>query len=689
MALFPKNSDKKDKPDSMALQGLVRFKKDTFVLDLLRKHEQLTEPMARLIADEIEKGLHQRALEWISPAFLDDAVFAKLKELGLMDLPKVSPLQQAKPIMPPAQDSLSEDILKILALPQKQESQELATPAPQILKSKFSSTFLPVSGLKILEENYCLRNAKGDLLEDARGFLSRIAKDVAHIDQRYEPLAKIESTVKVFSKILNEGLFFPHPHSLKNFGRGPLYPTTALFLGHHLEEMLDNLKKAGKFWKQGISCLINLAKLPQSDPHLPQAGDLMKLILSARGMCKENKEPTASVIHMSPDDSRFSGLLFENLKGDSNLSWVLCISDRHLTKFGLVPSVEKTITEALNLASLKPHSDLVNIIFSDRLEKYNPTPRLGFIEGYSPRQAISLHQSEACFGGFINLANHCHQGQIEWEKLALTLKASLHFLDNLAEMMASKGEKAHIQDRKLGVGVTGFADLLLQLKINYQSNEALSLVETLMSFIQRQLNEASHRLADRRGVFFNFAESKLAKSQRRRHATVTALGDAREVSSIFCVTPGIEPKETLWNYDINLAIQAAFQKFTEEGVFKLIPIHSGITSKECSSLILRAYELGLKSLSFSPPTAALISQKKAKLQYFELDDWNFVLYQLNLWRSGFWEKLVFLPDRGAPHFLWSSALFLWTGKPIGAKFYPDQFENNLGDYFTPSDGSFL
>ncbi len=512
---------------------------------------------------------------------------------------------------------------------------------------------------------------------------------MARIDQRYEPLAKIESTMKIFEKILHEGLFFPHPHSLKNFGRGPLYPTMALFLGQHLEEMLDNLKKAGRLWKQGISCLINLVKIPQADANLPEAGDLIKLILSARMMCKENKEPTASVIHINPDDSRFFDLLFENLKGDSNLSWVLCLADRHLTKFGLIPSVEKTITEALKLASLKPHSDLVNIIFSDQLEKYNPTPRLGFIEGYSPRQAISLHQSEACFGGFINLANHGYQGQIEWEKLAFTLKASLHFLDNLAEIMETKGDKVHSQDRKLGIGVTGFSDLLTQLKINYQSNEALSLIETLMSFIQRQLNEASHRLADRRGVFFNFAESKLAKSQRRRHATVTALGDAREVSSIFCVTPGIEPPSTLWNYDIHLAIQKAFQKFTEEGVFKLIPIHSGLTSKECSTLVLRAYEMGLKSLSFSPPLVALISQQKGKPQYFELDDWNFVLNQLGLWCSGFWGQLVFLPDRGAPHFFWSSALFLWTGKPIGAKFYLDQSENALGSYFTPSDGSFL
>jgi ribonucleoside-diphosphate reductase alpha chain len=190
------------------------------------------------------------------------------------------------------------------------------------------------------------------------------------------------------------------------------------------------------------------------------------------------------------------------------------------------------------------------IIFLDRMNIDNPTPELGAIESTNPCGEQPLLPMEACNLGSINLAKYVIENQeepaIDYEGLKEIIWWSVRFLDNTIDM--SKYPMPEIDamvkgNRKIGLGIMGFADMLYQLKIPYNSEKALEIAEEVMGFIKNESHEASKFLAEERGVFdnFNYSVFKDQEDKNLRNATTTTIAPTGTLSILACCSSGIEP----------------------------------------------------------------------------------------------------------------------------------------------------
>jgi len=184
------------------------------------------------------------------------------------------------------------------------------------------------------------------------------------------------------------------------------------------------------------------------------------------------------------------------------------------------------------------------VAFLDQINKDNPTPALGKVEATNPCGEQPLLSYEACNLGSVNLGMMLRGGLIDYSSLEGIVKHSTHFLDNVIDMsnfpLKEITNMVHI-NRKIGLGVMGFADMLYQLKIPYNSDQALEKAEEVMKFIQDKAVEESERLAEEREAFPSFEKSVYAGKKERRNATVTTIAPTGTISIIAGASSGIEP----------------------------------------------------------------------------------------------------------------------------------------------------
>ncbi len=307
------------------------------------------------------------------------------------------------------------------------------------------------------------------------------------------------------------------------------------------------------------------------------------------------------------------------------------------------------------------------VIFLDTINAQQPTPQIGRIEATNPCGEQPLLPYEACTLGSIDMARFttgpASAPRIDYDHMALTIRTAVHFLDNVIDMNRyplPEIEAITRGNRKIGLGVMGFADLLIKLNIPYNTDEALVTGERLMRFLQEQGHAASADLAKDRGVFSNFKGSRLeSEGQRLRNATVTTIAPTGTISIIADCSPGIEPlygvsfvrtvmdgvrlvtlhpeflrqvraaglysqrfldrvsanesvqalseipldlrRLFVTAHDVtpdhHVRMQAVFQKYSDSGVSKTINLPANATKADVASAFLLAYRLGCKGIT--------------------------------------------------------------------------------------------
>ncbi|HEU4685300.1 MAG TPA: adenosylcobalamin-dependent ribonucleoside-diphosphate reductase [Nitrospira sp.] len=544
----------------------------------------------------------------------------------------------------------------------------------------------------VLRNRYLVKNLRGRVIESPAEMFRRIADDVALAERGYDRRTRLSHAGHRFYDCMARLDFLPNSPTLMNAGR-PLQQLSACFVlpvDDSLSSILESVKYQALIHQSGGGTGFSFSRLrPHRDLVASTSGvasgplSFMRIFNLTTDVIKQGgtrRGANMGILRVDhPDILEFIALKQDpheltNFNVSVGLTAAFMRARQRNRSYALVNP--RTGRASGRLSARMVFDRLVNaawatgepgVVFLDTINRANPTPQLGEIEATNPCGEQPLLPFESCTLGSINVSHFVTRANshlaIDYGRLGELIPTAVRFLDNVLDRNHypfAEIEAATSRTRKIGLGIMGFADLLIALHIPYDSEEALDTASQLMGFIQSRAHEASRRLAQERGTFPAYRGSRLEEARDpRRNATVTTIAPTGTISIIAGCSPGIEPiyaiqtvrtvmegtqlitvhpsflqmarttgldlkrlqpqldgepsiqhlaaipadirRLFLTAHDISpthhVRMQAVFQRYSDSGVSKTINLPASATKEEVGQAFLLAYKLGCKGLT--------------------------------------------------------------------------------------------
>jgi len=440
------------------------------------------------------------------------------------------------------------------------------------LKTEAPTPGLTENALLVLRKRILARNAAGEVIETPEEMFRRVARSIASADLEYGTAADVAASEKLFFEIMTRLEFLPNSPALMNAGRdlGQLSGCFVLPIDDSMESIFTTLADTALIQKSGGGTGFSFSRLrPKEDPvestHGQSSGPVsfIRLYNFATEVTKlggKRSGANMAILRVDhPDIEDFVTAKTNPLELNTfNIS--VAVTDEFMQRLKAGESYAlinpRTGRETGRLDARKMFDRIVEsawrngepgAIFIDRINRDNPTPQLGQIESTNPCGEQPLLPYESCVLGSINLSRFHRDRRVDYDRLREVVILGVHFLDNIIDVSRfpiSQIEQVTRANRKIGLGVMGWADLLIELSIAYGSQEATCLADEVMGFISRQALQASIELADKRGPFPRWYHEKIYQNSQqppRRNATITTVAPTGTISLIADCSSGIEP----------------------------------------------------------------------------------------------------------------------------------------------------
>jgi len=441
--------------------------------------------------------------------------------------------------------------------------------AKEVLTGVKDELKLSLNALKVLERRYLRKDEYGRPVETPLEMFERVARNIAEAEKNYGKDPE-EAHIKFF-ELMTSLKFLPNSPTLMNAGT-ELQQLAACFVlpvGDSIEEIFDAVKYTALIHKTGGGTGFTFTHLRPKNDVVKSTGGIasgplsfMRVFDVATDIIKQGgkrRGANMGILRYDHPDI-FDFITAKSTEGIlSNFNISVAITEEFMKAVENDEEIDlinprdgkpvrrvkaRVIFDLLVYNAWK--SGDPGIIFVDRLDRDNPTPHIGHIESTNPCGEQPLLPYEACNLGSINLSKFVKDGKIDYDDLKEVVYTAVHFLDNVIDMSRYPLEQIARMvrgNRKIGLGVMGFADMLIQLGIPYNSDEALQKAEEIMSFISKTAKEKSRQLAEERGAFPNFKGSVFDQRGEPpiRNATLTTIAPTGTISIIGGCSSGIEP----------------------------------------------------------------------------------------------------------------------------------------------------